>query len=72
MNSYIFADLKVTLTPAANPFLVLKLAIDFLNLVTIAFWPVIEDISSWQDLTFFASVASSPNPIFKTILITFI
>jgi len=31
MNSYIFIDRKVTLTPAANPFLVLKLDIDFLN-----------------------------------------
>ena len=40
------ADLKVTLTPAANPFLVLKLAIDFLNLVTIAFCPAIEVMSS--------------------------
>ena len=29
INSYIFKDLKVTLTPALDPFLVLKFEIDF-------------------------------------------
>ena len=37
INSYIFEDLKVTLTPAFAPFLVLKFEIDFLNFVTTGF-----------------------------------
>ena len=39
INSYILLDLKVTLTPAFDPFLVLKFDIDFLNLVITGFWP---------------------------------
>ena len=36
-NSYILTPLKVTLTPAPAPFLVLKFDIDFLNFVTEGF-----------------------------------
>ena len=37
INSYILLDLRVTFTPAFEPFLVLKLDIDFLNLVITGF-----------------------------------
>ena len=67
INSYILFFLNVTFKPAFVFFLVLKFAIDFLNLVTTGFCPVIFAKSSSQDLSIFASFPSSPNPIFITI-----
>ena len=60
------AGLKVTFSPALEPFRVLKLATDFLNLVVTGFCPVILAISSSHDFKILESVASKPRPIFKT------
>ena len=61
------AGLKVTFKPAFEPFLVLKFATDFLNLVITGFCPVIFARSSSQDFKILLSLPSKPRPMFKTI-----
>ena len=65
------AGLKVTFNPALVPFLVLKLATDFLNFVTIGFCPVIFPRSSSVDFIILASAPSRPRPILITTLTSF-
>ena len=58
-------------TNALVPFLVLKLATDFLNFVTVGFCPVILPKSSSVDFIILASAPSRPRPILITTLTSF-
>ena len=70
-NSYILFFLSVTFKPALDPFLVLKLATDFLNFVITGFWPAIFAKSSSHDFNNFESFPSNPRPIFNIIFSIF-
>ena len=70
-NSYILSPLNVTLHPIGIPSLNLKLATDFLALVTIAFCPEIVSISATAASKSFLFSFASPTPMLITIFSSF-
>ena len=67
-NSYILTDLRVTLQPTGQPFLILKFDISFLAKVTTGFCPVISRSSLRALSRLLEFVFASPRPIFMEIL----
>src|SRR5258708_12355798 len=65
-NSYILSPRRVAIVTMALPSRSLKLAMDFLALVMIGFWPVICESSSTAVSRILAFEMASPMPMFRT------
>src|SRR3984957_10867831 len=70
-NSYIRSPRKVTAQPMGMPLRILKLAMDFLALVIMAFWPVIWPNSCAAVSSSLAFWLASPRPMFTVIFCSF-